>query len=168
MNETIIDRGFEEDWVKPRMPFVLSGKSVAVVGSGPAGLASAQQLVRAGHSVTVYEKNSRIGGLLRYGIPDFKMEKKVIDRRMKQMSAEGVKFKTGINVGKDISVKELLDKNDAVVLAGGSERPRDISIPGRDLKGIYFAMEFLVEQNKVNAGDAVENQISADGKKCCS
>jgi glutamate synthase (NADPH/NADH) small chain len=164
IERTIIERGFEEDWVKPRMPFVLSGKVVAVVGSGPAGLAAAQQLVRAGHSVTVYEKNNRIGGLLRYGIPDFKMEKKVIDRRMKQMLAEGVKFKTGINVGKDISVNELIDKNDAIVLAGGSERPRDIAIPGRELKGIYFAMEFLTLQNKVDAGDVVENQITAKGK----
>jgi len=164
IERTIIEKGFDEDWVKPRMPFLLSGKTVAVVGSGPAGLAAAQQLVRAGHSVTVYEKNSRIGGLLRYGIPDFKMEKKFIDRRMLQMSTEGVKFKTGINVGKDLSVKELLDKNDAVVLAGGSERPRDISIPGRELNGIYFAMEFLVQQNKVDAGDIIENQITAKGK----
>ncbi len=164
MERTIIERGFSEVWVKPRMPQVLSGKKVAVIGSGPAGLAAAQQLVRAGHGVTVYEKNDRIGGLLRYGIPDFKMEKKIIDRRLSQMTAEGVEFKTNVNVGKDISAKELIDQYDAVVLAGGSEKPRDIQVPGRDLTGIYFAMEYLVQQNKVDAGDKIDSQISAHGK----
>jgi len=164
IERTIIDRGFAEVWVKPRMPLMLSGKTVAVVGSGPAGLAAAQQLVRAGHKVTVFEKNDQIGGLLRYGIPDFKLEKKIIDRRLEQMSIEGVEFKININVGKDISAKELIEKYDAVILAGGSEKPRDIQIPGRDLKGIYFAMEYLTQQNKINAGGKIENQINAQGK----
>ena len=164
IERSIIDKGFEEGWVKPRLPHVLTRKTVAIVGSGPAGLAAAQQLCRAGHTVTVFEKNDRIGGLLRYGIPDFKLEKHVIDRRIKQMQVEGVVFKTKINVGKDIKVKELLDTFDAVVLAGGSEKPRDIQIPGRELSGIYFAMEFLTEQNKVNAGDITEPAISAKGK----
>ncbi|MFZ1082650.1 MAG: glutamate synthase subunit beta [Candidatus Kryptoniota bacterium] len=164
IERTIIDKGWEEGWVKPRMPFVLSGKKVAVVGSGPSGLAAAQQLCRAGHFVTVFEKNDRIGGLLRYGIPDFKMEKYVIDRRVEQMTIEGVEFQTGVNVGADVSAKELLEKYDAVILAGGSEKPRDISIPGRELRGIYFAMEFLPQQNKVDAGDEVKNQLSAKGK----
>jgi glutamate synthase (NADPH/NADH) small chain len=164
IERTIIDKGFEEDWVKPRKPKVLTGKTVAVVGSGPAGLAAAQQLTRAGHSVTVFEKNDRIGGLLRYGIPDFKMEKKVIDRRLEQMILEGTIFKTSVNVGVDITVKELMDKYNAVVLAGGSERPRDINAPGRELKGIHYAMEFLVQQNKVIAGDKVPDQITAKGK----
>ena len=164
IERTIIDKGFEEGWVKPRLPHVLTGKNVAVVGSGPAGLAAAQQLCRAGHLVTVYEKNDRIGGLLRYGIPDFKLEKNLIDRRIKQMQVEGVIFKTGINVGKNISAKELIETNDAVVLAGGSEKPRDINIPGRELKGIYFAMQYLTEQNKVVAGDKTEPAINAKGK----
>jgi glutamate synthase (NADPH/NADH) small chain len=164
IERTIIDKGWEEGWVKPRMPFVLTGKKVAVVGSGPSGLAAAQQLCRAGHTVTVYEKNDRLGGLLRYGIPDFKMEKKVIDRRIEQMQIEGVEFKTKVNVGVDISALELVEKYDAVVLAGGSEMSRDISIPGRELKGIHFAMEFLPLQNKVDAGDVVPNQITAAGK----
>lgn len=164
IERTIIDKGFEEGWVKPRMPHVMSGKSVAVVGSGPAGLAAAQQLVRAGHNVTVYEKNNKVGGLLRYGIPDFKLEKHVIDRRVQQMAIEGVEFKTGVNVGVDISAKQLLDMYDAVVLAGGSEKPRDIQILGRDSKGIYFAMEFLTQQNKVNAGEKINERISAEGK----
>ena len=164
MERTIIDRGFAEVWVKPRLPLVLSGKSVAIVGSGPAGLAAAQQLVRAGHKVTVFEKNDRIGGLLRYGIPDFKLEKNIIDRRLEQMSIEGVEFKTNVNVGKDISAKELIEKFDAVILAGGSEKPRDIQIPGRELKGIYFAMEYLTQQNKINAGGKVKDQINAQGK----
>jgi glutamate synthase (NADPH) small chain len=164
LERSIIDKGFEEGWVKPRLPHVLTRKNVAVVGSGPAGLAAAQQLCRAGHTVTVYEKNDRIGGLLRYGIPDFKMEKQLIDRRVKQMQVEGVVFKTNINVGKDVKAKELIDTHDALVLAGGSERPRDIQIPGRDLNGIYFAMEFLTLQNKINAGDNIEQTISAKGK----
>ncbi len=164
IERTIIDRGFDEGWVVPKSPKQSTGKTIAVVGSGPAGLAAAQQLAREGHSVTVYEKNDRIGGLLRYGIPDFKMEKHLIDRRLDQMKEEGVEFQTGINVGVDIKAKELVDLFDAVVLAGGSEKPRDISIPGRDLKGIYFAMEFLPLQNKVNAGDEIQNQITAEGK----
>jgi len=146
------------------MPFVLTGRKVAVVGSGPSGLAVAQQLCRAGHTVSVYEKNNRLGGLLRYGIPDFKLEKYVIDRRIEQMKFEGVEFKTNINVGVDISALELVKNFDAVILAGGSEKPRDIPIPGRDLKGIYFAMEFLPLQNKVDAGENVQNQILATGK----
>ena len=143
IERTIIDRGFDEGWVSPKVPKQTTGKSVAVVGSGPAGLAAAQQLAREGHLVTVYEKNDRIGGLLRYGIPDFKMEKQLIDRRIEQMEEEGVEFQTGINVGVDVKAKELMDVYDAIVLAGGSEKPRDIAIPGRELKGIYFAMEFL-------------------------
>lgn len=164
IERTIIDKGWEDGLVKPRMPFVLTGKKIAVVGSGPAGLAAAQQLCRAGHTVTVFEKNDRLGGLLRYGIPDFKMEKSVIDRRIEQMKIEGVEFKTNVNVGVDISALELVENFDAVVLAGGSEKPRDISIPGRELKGIHFAMEFLPLQNKIDAGDTVSNQILATGK----
>lgn len=164
IERTIIDKGFEQGWVQPRMAQVFTRRTVAIVGSGPAGLAAAQQLVRAGHTVTVYEKNDRIGGLLRYGIPDFKLEKHIIDRRIKQMVIEGVEFKTGINVGKDISAKELIDTHDAVILAGGAEKPRDIKIPGRELKGIYFAMDYLTRQNKINAGDIVEDYISAKNK----
>jgi glutamate synthase (NADPH) small chain len=164
IEKTIIDRGFSEGWVKPKLPKNLTGKKVAVVGSGPAGLAAAQQLARSGHSVIVFEKNDRLGGLLRYGIPDFKMEKYLIDRRIEQMMAEGVEFRTNINVGVSISVKDLVENYDAVVLAGGSEKPRDIPMPGRELKGIHFAMEFLPLQNKVNAGDVIDNQILAAGK----
>jgi glutamate synthase (NADPH/NADH) small chain len=164
IERTIIDRGFAEGWVKPRPPKNLTGKKVAVVGSGPAGLAAAQQLARFGHSVIVFEKSDRLGGLLRYGIPDFKMEKYLIDRRIEQMMAEGVEFRTNINVGVSISVKDLVENYDAVVLAGGSEKPRDIPIPGRKLKAIHFAMEFLPLQNKVNAGDIIGNQILATGK----
>jgi len=164
IERSIIDKGFKEGWVRPLPPKELTGKTVAVVGSGPSGLAAAQQLARAGHSVTVFEKNDRLGGLLRYGIPDFKLEKWIIDRRLDQMAAEGVEFKTKVHVGVDISAKELVQNFDAVVLAGGSEKPRDIAIPGRELKGIYFAMEFLPQQNKVNAGDDIENQIVATGK----
>jgi glutamate synthase (NADPH/NADH) small chain len=165
IEQTIIDFGFKQGWVKPRMPYVLSSKSVAIVGSGPAGLAAAQQLVRAGHSVTVFEKNDRIGGLLRYGIPDFKLDKELIDRRLRQMTIEGVEFKTNIKVGNDISAKELIERFDAVILAGGSEKPRDILIPGRELKGIYFAMDYLTRQNKLNAGDNIVDQINAENKK---
>jgi len=161
----IIARGFSEGLVKPQPPAELSGKSVAIVGSGPAGLASAQQLARMGHTVTVYEKNDRIGGLMRYGIPDFKMEKSVIDRRLEQLKTEGVRFKTSVHIGIDIPIDDLINKNDAVILAGGSETNRDLPIKGRDLKGIHFAMEFLPQQNKVNAGDKIENQISAKNKK---
>ncbi len=160
----IIDRGFKEGWVTPKPSNHQTGKTVAVVGSGPAGLAAAQQLAREGHAVTVYEKNDRAGGLLRYGIPDFKLEKHIIDRRLEQMKEEGVEFQTGINVGVDIKAKELLDVFDALILAGGSEKPRDITIPGRELNGIQFAMEFLPLQNKVNAGDEIKNQILAKDK----
>ena len=164
IERTIIEKGWEEGWVKPRMPLVLTGKKVAIVGSGPAGLAAAQQLCRAGHTVTVFEKNDRIGGLLRYGIPDFKLDKRVIDRRIEQMQIEGVEFKTNVHVGRNIPAKELRKQFDAVVLAGGSEKPRDIPLPGRELKGIHFAMEFLTQQNKVNAGDDISEGITAAGK----
>jgi glutamate synthase (NADPH/NADH) small chain len=164
IERTIIDHGFNSGWVVPNPPSGLTGKKVAVIGSGPAGLAAAQQLARFGHSVTVYEKNDKIGGLLRYGIPDFKLEKHYIDRRLNQMKAEGVHFITNTNVGVDISVKELLSQYDSIILAGGCEQPRDIPIPGRNLKGIHFAMEYLPQQNRVNAGESLQNQISAKGK----
>ncbi len=151
---TIIDRGFAEGWVKPEVPSRRTGKGVAVVGSGPAGMAAAQQLARAGHSVTLFEKSDRIGGLLRYGIPDFKMEKHIIDRRMKQMAAEGVEFRTGVEVGKTIPFKSLLSTYDAIVLTGGAEWPRNLEIPGRELPGVHYAMDFLTQQNKRVAGDA--------------
>ncbi|MGI4848892.1 MAG: glutamate synthase subunit beta [Janthinobacterium lividum] len=172
----IIDKGWENGWVKP-MPSVLrTGKKVAVVGSGPAGMAAAQQLARVGHDVTVFEKNDRIGGLMRYGIPDFKMEKSHIDRRVEQMKAEGVVFRTGVLIGNDFPATvlnwaretlspEQLDKEfDAVVMAGGAETPRDLPVPGRELAGVHYAMEFLPLQNKVNAGDKVKDQIMATGK----
>ena len=149
----IVDRGWNEGWILPLAPPRLTGKRVAVVGSGPAGLACAQQLVRVGHSVTLLEKNDRIGGLLRYGIPDFKMEKVMIDRRIDQMKAEGVEFRAGIEVGVGVSVDALLRDFDAVVMAGGAEQPRDLAIEGRDLRGIHFAMDYLTQQNKRGAGD---------------
>jgi glutamate synthase (NADPH/NADH) small chain len=144
----IVDRAFEQDWVRPEPPLHGTCKTVAVVGSGPAGLACAQQLARAGHEVFVYEKHAKPGGLLRYGIPDFKMEKHLVDRRIAQMEAEGVRFRCGVHVGVNMAATDLLAGHDAVVLAGGAERPRDLPIPGRDLAGIHFAMEFLPQQNR--------------------
>jgi glutamate synthase (NADPH) small chain len=160
----IIDKGWEEGWVAPEPALVKTGKRVAVIGSGPSGLACAQQLARVGHGVVVYEKADRIGGLLRYGIPDFKMEKAAIDRRMAQMSIEGVEFRANVEVGNDVSAEDLLAEYDAVVMAGGAEAPRDLPIPGRDLDGVHFAMEFLPQQNRVVAGDTVAAQIKATGK----
>ena len=164
IEKAIIERAFADGWVTPQPPRVRSGKRVAVVGSGPAGMACAQQLARAGHDVVLFEKADRIGGLLRYGIPDFKMEKHLIDRRMAQMAEEGVEFRPNANVGVDIPAQQLLADYDAIVLTGGAEAPRDLAVPGRDLDGIHFAMEFLPQQNKVVAGDAVPDQISAAGK----
>ncbi|WP_275270256.1 glutamate synthase subunit beta [Limnobacter sp. P1] len=177
IEHAIIDKGWENNWVVPQVPTQKTGKKVAVVGSGPAGMAAAQQLARVGHDVTVFEKNDRIGGLLRYGIPDFKMEKHHIDRRVEQMQAEGVTFKTGVFVGEKlaeggitnlaketITPKELMAQFDAVILTGGSEVPRDLPIPGRQLKGVHFAMEFLPLQNRVNAGDKLKDQIMATKK----
>ena len=167
IEKSIVERGFQEGWILPQPPKVRSGKSVAIVGSGPAGLAAAQQLRRAGHAVTVYEKADRIGGLLRYGIPNFKMEKHIIDRRVEQMSAEGVRFVTNAHVGANVAVEELRHKFDAMVLAGGSEQPRDLKVPGRELKGIHFAMEFLPQQNRRCLGDSLDpaSEILATGKR---
>ena len=166
IEKNIVERGFAEGWIHPERPQVHTGKKVAIVGSGPAGLAAAQQLCRAGHSVTVYEKADRIGGLLRYGIPEFKLEKHLIDRRLEQMTAEGVKFVTGAEVGKNVAVEDLRSEFDAIVLAGGAEHPRELNVPGRELQGIHFAMEFLPQQNKRCLGDAIESQkeILATGK----
>jgi glutamate synthase (NADPH/NADH) small chain len=163
---SIIDRGWAEGWIQPELPVRKTNKKIAVVGSGPAGMAAAQQLARAGHSVTLFEKDDRIGGLLRYGIPDFKMEKHHIDRRIKQMEAEGVVFKTSCNVGVDITAAQLQKDFDAVLLTGGAQVPRDLPVPGRDLKGIHFAMDFLSQNNKRVAGDTIpaDQAISAKGK----
>jgi glutamate synthase (NADPH) small chain len=165
IEKTIVDRAWDEGWIVPEAPPWRTGKSVAVVGSGPAGLAAAQQLARAGHAVTVFEKADRIGGLLRYGIPNFKMEKHLIDRRIDQMRAEGVEFVVNTLVGQDIRSDELRSRFDAVVLAGGAEQPRDLKVPGRELKGIHFAMDFLPQSNKVCHGDIVIDQILATGKR---
>lgn len=177
IEHAIIDRGWSEGWVVPKPPDHKTGRRVAVVGSGPSGMAAAQQLARAGHDVTVFEKNDRVGGLLRYGIPDFKMEKYHIDRRVSQMQAEGVVFRTSVLVAdlpknttvtnwasETVSPKALMQEFDAVVLSGGAEQPRDLPVPGRDLKGVHFAMEFLPLQNKANAGDQPTDQLRADGK----
>jgi len=160
----IIDKGWEEGWVLPQVPAGKTGKRIAVVGSGPAGMACAQQLARAGHDVVLLEKSDRIGGLLRYGIPDFKMEKGLIDRRIEQMEAEGVEFRVNQHVGGNVNAQELLNEFDAVALTGGAEHPRDLPVPGRELKGVHFAMEFLPQQNRIVAGDTVSNQILATGK----
>ena len=162
----IIDRAFDEGWVVPEAPTTRTWKKVAVIGSGPAGLAAAAQLNRAGHSVTVFEKADRIGGLLRYGIPEFKMEKRVLDRRLELLEAEGVVFRPGVDVGVDVTAADLRRDFDAVVLAGGAGRPRDLTVPGRDLPGVHFAMEYLTQQNRRCQGDAVpeEDAITAEGK----
>jgi len=167
IEKTIIDRAFEEGWIRPEPPAELTGKRVAIVGSGPAGLAAAQQLCRAGHAVSVFEKNDRIGGLLRYGIPNFKMEKHLVDRRLEQMRGEGVEFVTGAHVGRDVPAEELRRDYDAVLLAGGAEQPRDLPVPGRELRGIYYAMQFLPQQNRRNEGDQVPDSeaILATGKR---
>ena len=177
IERAIADRAWAEAWLQPRPPAIKTGKKVAVVGSGPAGLAAAQQLARVGHEVTVFEKNSRIGGLLRYGIPDFKMEKVHIDRRVEQMKGEGVTFRSGVLIGElpkgskvtsdakeSVAASRLLADFDAVLLAGGAETSRDLPVPGRDLDGVHFAMEFLPQQNKVVAGDKVKGQIMATDK----
>ncbi|PCI47594.1 MAG: glutamate synthase [Alphaproteobacteria bacterium] len=163
----IVDKGWKEGWITPLLPVTKTGKKIAVVGSGPAGLACAQQLARAGHDVAVYEKGRRAGGLLRYGIPDFKMAKNLIDRRVQQMEQEGVTFWTSMEVGKDIPASRLVEHYDAIVLAGGSEQPRDLTIPGRDLDGVHFAMDFLIQQNQRNAGEPLPNKkdILAAGKR---
>jgi glutamate synthase (NADPH/NADH) small chain len=165
----IVDRGWEEGWIHPYLAPKKTGKRVAVIGSGPAGLACSQQLARAGHTVTLFEKSDRIGGLLRYGIPDFKMEKRLIDRRMRQMEAEGVEFRASVEVGVTISVKSLMETHDAIVLSAGAEHPRDLEVPGRELSGIHYAMDYLTQQNKRVAGDdedraAPRGTISAKDK----
>ena len=160
----IVDRGWEEGWIRPQLSSRRTDKRVAVVGSGPAGLACAQQLARSGHKVVVFEKNARIGGLLRIGIPDFKMEKHLIDRRMAQMQSEGVEFRPNSNVGVNVDAEEILQDFDAVVLCGGAEKPRDLPVPGRELDGVHFAMEFLSQQNDRNAGVEISEDMSISAK----
>jgi glutamate synthase (NADPH/NADH) small chain len=164
IEHAIIDKAWENGWVVPKPAAKKTGKKVAVVGSGPAGLAAAQQLARAGHNVVVFEKETRIGGLLRYGIPDFKFEKSHIDRRIKQMEAEGVEFRVNHNVGDNVNAADLVKDYDAVVLSGGAEQPRDLPVTGREFDGVHFAMDFLRPQNKVVAGDTIPDQILATGK----
>ena len=167
IEKSIVERGFEEGWIHPEPPRHCTGKKVAVVGSGPAGLAAAQQLCRAGHAVTVYEKADRIGGLLRYGIPNFKLEKHIVDRRIAQLEAEGVLFITSMHVGRNVLVEDLRRTFDAIVLAGGAEHPRNLQVPGRELNGIHFAMEFLPQQNRRCEGDTLDpySDILATGKR---
>jgi glutamate synthase (NADPH/NADH) small chain len=165
IEKAIVERAWEEGWIQPEPPETRTGKRVAVVGSGPSGLAAAQQLNRAGHWVTLFEKADRIGGLMRYGIPDFKMEKHVLDRRIEQMTMEGVKFQTKAHIGQNVPAQDLRKEFDSILLCGGAESPRDLNVPGRELKGIYFAMQFLPQQNKRNAGDTVPDQILATGKQ---
>ena len=166
IERSIVDRAWDEGWIQPELPDHNTGKHVAVIGSGPSGLAAAQQLRRAGHSVTVYEKADRIGGLLRYGIPNFKMEKRILDRRLEQMSAEGVVFVPNTNVGVDVTVDELKREYDAILLCGGAEQPRNLNVPGRELKGVHFAMEFLPQANRRTQGDTIPDDIAilATGK----
>ena len=167
IEKEISDRGWSEGWIKSSPPEIRTGKKVAVVGSGPAGLASAQQLNRAGHKVTVYEKNDRIGGLLRLGIPDFKLEKKVVQRRVDQMRSEGIEFITNAYIGKNIPIKKLMDETDAILLTGGSTIPRDLPVGGRDLNGVHYAMDYLTQQNRINSGEVIDpsERISAEGKR---
>jgi glutamate synthase (NADPH) small chain len=167
IESAIVERAFREGWIRPEPPESRTGKRVAVIGSGPSGLAAAQQLNRAGHTVVVFEKADRVGGLLRYGIPDFKLEKGILDRRLEQLEKEGIEFQTGVHVGVDIALPVLRRKFDAVLLAGGAEQPRDLSVPGRELKGIHFAMDFLSRQNRRCAGDRTDprDEISATGRR---
>ena len=165
IEKTIVEHAWEQGWIHPELPEIRTGKRVAVVGSGPAGLAAAQQLNRAGHAVTVFKKADRVGGLLRYGIPDFKLEKRIVDRRLEQMMAEGVEFQTNAHVGGNVPAQDLRKEFDAVLLSGGAENPRDLNVSGREIKGIYFAMQYLPQQNKRGAGDVVQDQIVATGKR---